>query len=134
MNDGWQQVDDGHFGLDGRTAGGGLRGGSFGRVGVQLRLAGYVFVPGVAVDGAVPRRGTAHLHVTAAALSGQLSFHANGTVAGQLGGVAIHAHLAIPRRTVSEILEARFGTPPILPGRQRVAARTSPPAQAMHTA
>ncbi|TMK67517.1 MAG: alpha/beta hydrolase [Actinobacteria bacterium] len=116
VNDGFQQLDDGHFGLDGRTAGGGLRGGSFRRAGDALHLSRYVFVPGVTVDGAVPRRGTAHLHVTAGGLSGQLFFHADGTVTGQLGGAAIHAHLAIPRRTVSEILEARFGTPPILPG------------------
>jgi pimeloyl-ACP methyl ester carboxylesterase len=72
---------------------GGLRAGSLRVTGAGVRLRGYSLVPGVALSGLLPKRGSAaHLRVTgAAAAAGTLTVRRGGSVRGVLDGRRVHA-------------------------------------------
>jgi hypothetical protein len=112
VDDALDQTDAGVFGLDGRERGGGLRGGTFQRSGGRLVLRAYELVAGVKVTGTVPTAGPARLRLGGAA-SGTLVFAPGGAVTGSLGGRPVHARARLERRTVTERVDARFGTPPV---------------------
>lgn len=83
-------------GADGQPAGaaGGLRGGRIviGRRGVVLQR--YVFIPGVIVDGALPRPGAPGvLTVSGAAAARGVLVLRDGLATGRLGGVAVRVRL-----------------------------------------
>ncbi len=114
VDDALDQADAGIFNLDGRTAGGGLYGGSYSRPGSRLSLAGYQYVRGLKVGGTVPRRGPARLTLSGA-VSAKLVFSSSGRVSGTIGRRAVHGRARLERRTAGEINTARFGIPPLTP-------------------
>jgi pimeloyl-ACP methyl ester carboxylesterase len=80
--------------FDFRSAGGGLRGGSY-RFRDRLSLDGLVVVPGVRVSGRERRGGTLVLRVTGArAAHGRVRVSRAGRVRGRLGGRAVRARIA----------------------------------------
>lgn len=115
VQDAFEQVDPGIFHLEGLSAAGGLRGGSYRVASRGLLLDHDVYVPGVAVSGLVPANGTAHLTLSGA-VSGTLAFTSSGLVSGQIAGRRIQGRASIVRETVSQQLRQdrlrRFHTAP----------------------
>ena len=81
---------------------GGLRSGHATATAHGFDLRRVEFVPSVVVNGHVPDSGSARLTVTgASAAHGRLTFHADGSVTGTLGGHRVDAHAARAARAVT---------------------------------